>query len=647
MMHQHTELSYNDLQRWKAEEFQKFFAGSQTIHPYLNHLNEVEWLTETEADNQHEFFDYEESTTFKLKKLLGARPYQATAPRSNLEAQTRLQIRRFLEKQHSGGISTATASQLPAVLEHELSDEDILNVPVYLENIEQVYWDTRFLSAMMTVVVLMAAMAGYAFVNQTETIYGGLLIESNVKSARIYLDESQSGYTQSTIQGLTPGTYKLSLEKPGYFSDPEYRTVTITGDSLTTLFVNMFPKSDQNQGILKISANHIDSKIFIDNDFRGTIEENPYLPLNSGQYSVIIEKHGYSSVPGEQIINVSAGDTMHLAFEQERRSYTKVVRTAKHRNARTTLGISTNIRGAKIFLDGEDTGKYADYVFADLSEGTYNVSLKKEGYKSVPENQDIQLSAGSGGADIDFEMIKTHEKLSIITTPVAGDIFINGKKVGRGKIEQLTEMGQHTVSFGSVEGYKTPRPRVISLSNAREQLNVSYFPEMKLDVEITTNGSVNVDNCDLITGYTFDNRAFSASKEAGPEVVFVEKQNDYFWKFGYAFPYRNPKGSDGVKMSFNLPKVLDHEQSFRLQLEAASSKERYPHRTTKDIDISIKVNGRVISYTYSPKPLENNGLDVMEWDITRFIKPGNNAVEISTTEKNNTFFYVKRIMLTN
>jgi len=646
-MTQHTQLTYANIQRIKAEEFQRFFAGSQSTHAYLNHLNEVEWLNIDHAENQHEFFDYEESNVLKLKKIFGARTYRAVNSASQQETELRLQLRRYLESTYSGGVSPATASKIPAVLEKEFTSEEIENIPVYLENLEQVYWDTRLLSAMMTVAVLLVAVAGYAFVNQTETPYGELLIDSNVKSARVYLDEQQSGYSQSEISRLNPGTYKLSVKKPGYFSNPEYSTVTVKKDSLTKVFINMFPRSDQNQGILKISATHNDSKIFIDNDFRGTLDEHPYIPLNPGQYSVIIEKNGFSSNPGEQIITISAGDTMGLDFVQQRRTYTKVQRSPGQTNARTTLGISTNIRGAKIIMDGEDTGKYADYVFANLNIGTYTIALEKEGYQSTPKEQTIQLGTGSGGADIDFEMIKTHEKMSIVTTPVAGDIFVNGKKFGRGKVEQLVKMGQQTISFGEVAGYKTPKPQIISLGDNPKQLKVAYFPERKLDVEITANGAVKVDNCDLITGYTFDNRAFSASKEAGPEVVFFDKRKDYFWKFGFAFPYRDRKGNDALKMSFQLPKVLDHEQTIMLMHDAASSKEYYAHRLSKDLDISIKVNGRVISYTYSPKPLETDDIKRMEWDITRYIKPGNNAVEISTTEKNNTFFYVKRISLQN
>lgn len=46
--------------------------------------------------------------------------------------------------------------------------------------------------------------------------------------------------------------------------------------------------------------------------------------------------------------------------------------------------------------------------------------------------------------------------IHIITSPVKGDIMINGEYRGTGDVNIELEQGTYTVSFGTVSGYTTP-----------------------------------------------------------------------------------------------------------------------------------------------------------------------------------------------
>lgn len=48
--------------------------------------------------------------------------------------------------------------------------------------------------------------------------------------------------------------------------------------------------------------------------------------------------------------------------------------------------------------------------------------------------------------------------LHIITTPVGGDIFVNGEYRGTKDINIELEQGSYMVAFGDVAGYTTPSP---------------------------------------------------------------------------------------------------------------------------------------------------------------------------------------------
>jgi hypothetical protein len=83
-------------------------------------------------------------------------------------------------------------------------------------------------------------------------------------------------------------------------------------------------------------------------------------------------------------------------------------------------------------------------------------------------------------------------------------------------------------------------------------------------------------------------------------------------------------------------------------LYAASSREKYPLSLSSNVSIEIKFNNNILSYNYIPKFIEDiGGVELKEWDITPYIKGGTNNLEISTTDKNNTYYYLKKVEIYN
>jgi hypothetical protein len=54
--------------------------------------------------------------------------------------------------------------------------------------------------------------------------------------------------------------------------------------------------------------------------------------------------------------------------------------------------------------------------------------------------------------------------IHIITSPISGDIFINGEYRGTKDVNIQLEQGMYTVTFGNVAGYATPAPMSIEVS---------------------------------------------------------------------------------------------------------------------------------------------------------------------------------------
>ncbi len=54
--------------------------------------------------------------------------------------------------------------------------------------------------------------------------------------------------------------------------------------------------------------------------------------------------------------------------------------------------------------------------------------------------------------------------IHVITSPVKGDIFINGEFRGSGDINIEAEQGTYSVSFGGIAGYITPSSLSITVN---------------------------------------------------------------------------------------------------------------------------------------------------------------------------------------
>ncbi len=652
MMKKPAHFQYKTIQRIKSQEFERFFAQSgQTYSPYLNHLGEIRWMIPGEAAEQHEFFHFRDTPLQQLKKKLQSRRYPDWKTISPSERELRLQFRAYLEKTYLGEIRPETARMIPARWIHELSREEIEAIPITLEIYQSMGWNKPLLLGTLAGAILTAALLYYLF-SAGEVQTGSIIIESNIPGASVFLNDDKKGYADfmRIIPGVPAGAHRVSLKKNGYLAKPEFYDLEIAADSTITVYFQFEPIGSLNQGYLKILADYGDSRIFINDEPYGALSEKSLLPLAQGDYNVMVEKTGFEAIPAQKYVSISPGDTAVIAFQQIPLSSRRTFRAETRPGAQTgALEISANTSGGRIFLNDQDTGKETDYVFSGIPLGRYAIKVQREGYQTIPPEHVLTLTSSQPRAEIAFELVKRFEKVTIRTNPAKGDILIDGKLRGNGAFEGMLETGEHELTFGNVSGYKTPQKKTIAVQpNLPLNIQVDYFPQVQVVAEISDNGNVRSDKCEIKAGYTLSNRGFTSSDEVGPEIVYLEALKSYYWKFGFAFPFRNPKGNDALKVSFNLPRESAYAQKFTLKFYAAASRDRYPLSISSKVDIKVKLNGNILSYYFKPKFFDEvNGMEEVEWDISSYVKPGPNSLEITVTDDNNTFILLKRIVISN
>jgi hypothetical protein len=642
-------LNYKAIQQIKAEEYDRFFSQLSSYRLYMNHLGEIKWMTEEEARKQHEFFPHHRTAwerwkiffnrnkSINLKKITGA------------EREIRIRLRRYLEQKYLGEVQARTQANIPDQWTFEIQDDDLINIPLTMDSFSSVQFWMRFVIPGISVVGLFLIIY-FLFGRQTGELTGQLFIESTVEGGRVYLDNSIFlGYTNRIIENIPVGQHRISVLKDGYVSTPGHHTIEIFADSMVTHAVELNIASIDLMGYVKIITNQNNANVLIDNVNKGILTVNPILSLEEGDYDISLQKRGYIPLPAGKNIRIRSGDTSVVRFELI------PLRGQDHRvssGAAANIGsidVSSSVKNATIFLNGIDSGEKTDYIFTQLPLGVYLLQLKKEGFQVQPDVLELNLTRKNPVGYASFDLIKSAEKVIITTSPVKGKIFVDRKLRDEGRFEGMLSVGDHTVSFGDVTGFKAPKAKSITVKPGLPlSIEVDYFPSLKMIAAIGNRGNLVTENCEVYMGYTFRERAFTASKEGGPAIEFNNKLNDYFLKLGYAFPYRNPKGNDAIKIVFDLPRNLEYDQNFTLKLYAASSKENYPMTISGKTEISIKFNKNILSYYYSPKYLEDlGGMEENEWDITSYVRSGENTLEIGTTDKNNTYYYIKRIEIYN
>lgn len=80
--------------------------------------------------------------------------------------------------------------------------------------------------------------------------------------------------------------------------------------------------------------------------------------------------------------------------------------------------------------------------------------------------------------------------MTVTTDPVAGEVTVDGTSLGNAPQTTRVSRGQHTVSFGTVDGYVTPADQTVTVGFDGASVTGKYVPIRKLTVHVAGNGTV-------------------------------------------------------------------------------------------------------------------------------------------------------------
>ncbi len=632
-------LSYSSITNIKLHEFFWFYKEMPDYYCYINHLNEITWLSESEAEKQHEYYLLDPEEEKLIIGYIGGKPGSLDQYEGD-ERGVRRVLRRYLVQKHNLPLT----SDLEPGNDEIITEQQVEKINIFYQ--PDLYKKKVIRKPLIVVGLILVLMAIMWFLSSRKT-GGQILVNTGGNIAEVYLDSLPIGHSNQILKGLPYGQHLLWVKKKGFVAKPLKQKIMITKDSVIKVDISLTKTSDVKYGYLSLKTNVREAQLYIDEEYWGNSKDYAVIKLISGKHKIALKKPFYISNPEFLWVNILPGDTIQAPIEMK---LPAAKNTASFElQSQTYVEVSSNVPGATILLNKQKTPFTTDHVFTDLKMGNYIIELQKNGYRFSPEYINVNLSKQNLSAKVRFEGEILYNQAMISVTPEDAVIVIDGKIQGKGSFQDKLRLGKHTLDIIPPEGYAPYASYEFTVTSMLPySKDIVLLPYFTYGLYIDSHGNLKKENCSVITGYYEKNRGFLYTTSAGPELLYCEQLNDYVWKFGYAFPYKTPPGNDALQIKFTFNENLNLLSHAKLIIYAAASNEKYPKTFTEQVAWRVTINNYKLHdiLQISDKP-QNGELLKYEWDVTKQLKYGRNILEISTTDENNMFFFIKDIILTN
>ncbi|WAI01767.1 PEGA domain-containing protein [Methanogenium organophilum] len=276
----------------------------------------------------------------------------------------------------------------------------------------------------------------FTLVGQT----GTLQVTSTPTNASIYLNDVATGdFTNFTFENKPVGEYNVTVVKDGYDSQTE--TVTLTKDATELIEFTLVGQT----GTLQVNSTPTNASIYLNNASTGELTNFTFTDKPVGEYNVTVVRDGYDSQTETVTLTKDATELVE---------FTLVGQTG-------TLQVNSTPSGARISLNGTDTGVLTNFTFADQPVGTYNVTVEKDGY--APATGIATVTTGTIET-VDFTLVSHPGSIRVTSSPANATIWLDGENTGRLTNTTITGIaaGTHTFTVEK-DGYLRPTNRSVTV----------------------------------------------------------------------------------------------------------------------------------------------------------------------------------------
>ena len=200
--------------------------------------------------------------------------------------------------------------------------------------------------------------------------------------------EGQSGtwQTPQTVGPLAPGTYKVTISKPGYSS--QTRVVQVGAGGRTPLDV----KLSATKGWITVTGSPAGAAILVDGRETGKVTP-ANLMLDPATHNIALHKKGYLEASTD--IRLAAGQAVSYSPSLMAAGRTDDIRIlgggmgklfgGNAENGMARIEIKSEPKGAQVVINGTPLQKTTP-VEIQVDAGSYDITLQKEGFKAAHES---------------------------------------------------------------------------------------------------------------------------------------------------------------------------------------------------------------------------------------------------------------------
>lgn len=307
----------------------------------------------------------------------------------------------FLIVEHAPEPGSIAVTSTPAGAAVWLDGEDTGKVtPITLENVPvgdhvvTLKLD-GYAAASAPVTVVSGETAEVIF--ELTTLTGDLTVTSTPDGAAIFIDGADTGeVTNTTLDGIAVGEHTVTLRKDGYAD--AVAVVTIVYNETATLHQDLI----EAHGSIAVASTPTGAAIFLDGIETGKLTNALLENVPAGDHVITLKLAGYADA--SKTVTVADNETATVHFLLTEPAGSIVVTSAPD--------------GARIFLDGTDTGEVTNATLTNVPVGEHTVRVERDGYLDTEET----VTAASGKiAAVHFDLARASITLrpgwNFVSTP--------------------------------------------------------------------------------------------------------------------------------------------------------------------------------------------------------------------------------------
>ncbi|MBN2694256.1 serine/threonine protein kinase [bacterium] len=295
-------------------------------------------------------------------------------------------------------------------------------------------------------------------VEQATVKYGLVRVTSNPEGAVIYIDNKKTDKkTNVTLQEVIVGEHNVFLELNGY--DAHFEKFKVSENELTEISATLYKEGTVRHGFLTVNLKTEGADVLLNGEVLSFPAENIKVEPDK-EFTITAKKSGYESFSITKKLKIGEKESVDIELQKKR----VVVNTPQS----GTLNVTTNVKGATIFVNGKKQGtdKISDL---SLKAGTYTVSIKS---KSLMLNYSKTVRVSSGKTTTE-ELNPGKGKIAISVKPWA-NVFINDKKIGTTPIAPQTVFeGEYSIRLENPKG--SPITKTVSVKDGETKLIMESF----------------------------------------------------------------------------------------------------------------------------------------------------------------------------